>query len=58
VELNSQRSSSVVSMSTTSANYCATTSLHATDKSSEAELWQSCPLFSATFNGQTVNVPP
>jgi hypothetical protein len=29
-------------MSTTSPNYCATTYLHATDKTPEAELWQSC----------------
>jgi hypothetical protein len=43
--LNSLRSSSVGSMPTTNPNYCATTYLHATDKSPEAELWQSCPLF-------------
>jgi hypothetical protein len=33
------------SMPTTNPNYCATTYLHDTDKSPEAELWQSCPLF-------------
>ena len=43
--LSVKQSEKLFSRSTTSPNYCATTSPHATDKSPEVELWQSCPLF-------------